>query len=79
MDWLGKFNEIIDCARKAVRLTSKEGSEVEYIAEVPPAIRGTINQADGTPIESIPVICEYPHVFQKICLVCHMTVTSSLL
>jgi hypothetical protein len=65
MDWLTKFNGIIDYARRAVRLSARGGKEVEYVAKVSPMARGTINQDDGTPMESIPLIREYPDVFPK--------------
>jgi hypothetical protein len=33
MDWLSKHNGLIDCAKKAVRLTTSGGKELEYMAE----------------------------------------------
>jgi hypothetical protein len=33
MDWLNKHNGLINCARKAVRLTLNSGKELEYVAE----------------------------------------------
>jgi hypothetical protein len=33
MDWLCKHNGLIDCAKKAVRLTPSSGKELEYVAE----------------------------------------------
>jgi hypothetical protein len=33
MDWLSKHNGLIDCAKKAVRLTSSSGKELEYVTE----------------------------------------------
>jgi hypothetical protein len=33
MDWLSKHNELIDCAKKAVRLTTSSGKELEYVAK----------------------------------------------
>jgi hypothetical protein len=33
MDWLSKHNGLIDCAKKAVRLTPSSGKELEYVAE----------------------------------------------
>jgi hypothetical protein len=32
-DWLSKHNGLIDCAKKAVRLTPSSGKELEYVAE----------------------------------------------
>jgi hypothetical protein len=33
MDWLSKHNGLIDCAKKAVRLTPSSGKELKYAAE----------------------------------------------
>jgi hypothetical protein len=33
MDWLSKHKRMINCAKKAVRLTTSSGQEVEYVAE----------------------------------------------
>jgi hypothetical protein len=33
IDWLSKHNGLIDCAKKAVRLTPRSGKELEYVAE----------------------------------------------
>jgi hypothetical protein len=32
MDWLGKYDGVIQCAEKAVRLTMKDGTIVEFVA-----------------------------------------------
>jgi hypothetical protein len=31
MDWLSKYNVLINCAKKAVRLTTSSGKELEYV------------------------------------------------
>jgi hypothetical protein len=33
MDWLSKHKGMVNCAKKAVRLTTSSGNEVEYVAE----------------------------------------------
>jgi hypothetical protein len=33
MDWLSKHKGMINCAKKAVRLTTSNGKEMEYVAE----------------------------------------------
>jgi hypothetical protein len=33
MDWLSKHNGLIDCAKKALKLTSSSGKELVYVAE----------------------------------------------
>jgi hypothetical protein len=32
MDWLSKYDGIIQCAKKAVRLTQKDGITIEFVA-----------------------------------------------
>jgi hypothetical protein len=34
MDWLTKYDGVIQCARKAVRFTKKDGTTVEFLAMV---------------------------------------------
>jgi hypothetical protein len=34
MDWLSKYDGVIQCAKKVVRLTKKYGTTVEFIAAV---------------------------------------------
>jgi hypothetical protein len=34
MDWLSKYDGVIQCARKPVRLTKKDGATVEFVAMV---------------------------------------------
>jgi hypothetical protein len=34
MDWLSKYDRVIQCARKAVKLTKKDGTLVEFVALV---------------------------------------------
>jgi hypothetical protein len=36
MDWLSRYDRVIQCARKAVRLTKKDGATVEFVAMVQP-------------------------------------------
>jgi hypothetical protein len=34
MDWLSKYDGVIQCARRAVRLTKKDGTTLEFVATV---------------------------------------------
>jgi hypothetical protein len=36
MDWLSKYDGVIQCTRKAVKLTKKDGTSVEFVAMVQP-------------------------------------------
>jgi hypothetical protein len=35
MDWLSKHKVPIDCAKKSIKLTTPEGKEMEFVAELP--------------------------------------------
>jgi hypothetical protein len=43
MDWLSKYDEVIQCARKAVKLTKKDGTSVEFVAIVQSGQDGKLN------------------------------------
>jgi hypothetical protein len=34
MDWLSKYDGVIQCAKKAVRLTNRDGTAVDFVATV---------------------------------------------
>jgi hypothetical protein len=83
MHWLSKHNGLIDCAKKAIRLTSRSGKELEYVAEnlvtdKAASNRIVLNHLDAASTLEIRSVFEYPDVFQKNCQVCHRTVKLSL-
>jgi hypothetical protein len=63
MDWLSKYDRVIQCARKAVRLTKKDGATVEFVAMVQPDQGSMLNQTKAMTLEDIRVVQEYPDVF----------------
>jgi hypothetical protein len=68
MDWLSKHNGMIDCAKKAVRLTPSSGKELEYVAEnlvmdKAASNRIVFNHLDTTSTLDIRTVSEYPNVF----------------
>jgi hypothetical protein len=68
MDWLSKSKGLIDCAKKAVRLTPSSGKELEYMAEnlvtdKASSNRIVLNHFDATSTSDIRTISEYPDVF----------------
>jgi hypothetical protein len=63
MDWLSKYDGVIQCARKAVRLTKKDGATVEFVAMVQPDQGSMLNQTKAMTLEDIRVVQEYPDVF----------------
>jgi hypothetical protein len=65
MDWLRKYDRVILCAKKAVRLTTKNGTIVEFSAVMTTNQAGLLNQVHGNSLEEIRVVQEYPDVFLK--------------
>jgi hypothetical protein len=68
MDWLSKHNGMIDCAKKAVRLTPSVGKELEYVPENlltdKSAFNGIVlNHLDAVSTLDIRTVSEYPDVF----------------
>jgi hypothetical protein len=72
MDWLSKYDRVIQCARKAVRLTKKDGATVEFVAMVKPNQGNMLNQTKAMALEDIRVVQEYPDVFlEELPGMCH--------
>jgi hypothetical protein len=70
MDWLSKHNGLIDCAKKAVRLTPSSGKELEYVAEnlvmdKAASNRIVLNHLDVVSTLDIRIVSEYPDVFPE--------------
>jgi hypothetical protein len=63
MDWLRKFDEVIQCSRKAVKLTKKDGTSVEFVAMVQSGPDSNLNQTKAIVLEDIRVVQDYPNVF----------------
>ena len=51
MDWLSKFDGVIECARRAVHLTSGDGTKVEFVATTPAAEDCSLNLLEENPID----------------------------
>ncbi|KAK1629005.1 hypothetical protein QYE76_003320 [Lolium multiflorum] len=63
MDWMSKHNGLIDCAKKAITMTSSTGIIVEHVSEKLPR-KFTCNQSVSKPtLDQIRVVCRYPDVF----------------
>jgi hypothetical protein len=70
MDWLSKHNGLIDCAKKAVRLTPSSGKELEYVVENMVTDKAAsniivLNHLDATSTLDIRTVSEYPDVFSE--------------
>jgi hypothetical protein len=62
MDWLSKYDGVIHCARKAVKLTKKDGTTVEFVQSDQGSM---LNQTRAIALEDIRVVQEYPNVFPE--------------
>jgi hypothetical protein len=65
MDWLSKYGRVIQCARKAVKLSKKDGTSVEFVAMVQSGPDGKLNQTKAIALEDIRVVQDYPDVFPE--------------
>jgi hypothetical protein len=63
MDWLRKYHGVIQCARKIVKLTQKDGTSVEFVAMVQSGPGSKLNQTKAIALEDIRVVQDYPDVF----------------
>jgi hypothetical protein len=53
MDWLSKYDGVIQCARKAVKLTKKDGTSVEFVAMVQSDPDSKLNHTKAIALEDI--------------------------
>jgi hypothetical protein len=70
MDWLIKHNGLIDCAKKAVRLTPSSGKELEYVVDNLVMVKAAsnrivLNHLDAASTLDIRSVSEFPDVFPK--------------
>jgi hypothetical protein len=63
MDWLSKYDRVIKCAKKAIRLTKKDGTTVVFVAAVQADHASMPSQMKVTALEEILVVQEYPDAF----------------
>jgi hypothetical protein len=65
MDWLRKYDGVIQCAKRIVRLTKEDGSTVEFVATKQLNQINTVYLAKVIALEEIRVVPEYPDVFPE--------------
>jgi hypothetical protein len=65
MDWLKKYDRVILCARRVVRLTTEHGTIVEFSAVMTTNQASLLNQVHGNSVEEIRVVQEYLDVFPE--------------
>jgi hypothetical protein len=65
MDWLRKYDGVILCAKRAIRLTKEDGTIVEFNAAIQADQVSLLNKVQGTSLNEIRVVQEYPDVFSE--------------
>jgi hypothetical protein len=65
MDWLRKYDGVIQCAKWIVRLTKEDGSTIQFVAAKQLNQISALNQAKLTALEEIRVIHEYSDVLPE--------------
>jgi hypothetical protein len=65
MDWLRKYDRVILCAKRAIRLTKEDGTIVEFNAAIQAEQVSLLNKVQRTSLNEIRVIQEYPDVFPE--------------
>jgi hypothetical protein len=70
MDWLSKQKVLIDCARKFVKLTTEDGKDLIYEAELLVSSNGAtnhlkLNKLDVGQNQDVQIVDQYPDVSSK--------------
>jgi hypothetical protein len=70
MDWLSKHKGMINCANKAVRLTTSSGKEVEYVADnlvmdKAASNKIVLNHLDAASTLDIRTVSEFLNIFPE--------------
>jgi hypothetical protein len=65
MDWLRKYDRVILCAKRAIRLTKEDGTIVEFNAVIQVEQVCLLNKVQGTSLNEIRIAQEYPNVFPE--------------
>jgi hypothetical protein len=56
MDWLSKYDGVILCAKRAIRLTKEDGTIVEFSATIPAEQVSLLNKVQGTSLDEIGIV-----------------------
>jgi hypothetical protein len=65
MDWLRKYDRVILCAKKAIRLTKEDDTIVEFNATVQAEQISLLNRVQRTSLNEVRVAHEYPDIFPE--------------
>jgi hypothetical protein len=56
MDWIRKYDGVIFCAKRAIRLTKEDGTIVEFSAAIPTEQGSLLNKVQGTSLDEIGIV-----------------------
>jgi hypothetical protein len=56
MDWLRKYDGVILCAKRAIRLTKDDGTIVEFSAPITAEQVSLLNKVKGTSLDEIGIV-----------------------
>jgi hypothetical protein len=56
MDWLSKYDGVIQCTKKVVRLTKKDKTAIEFVVAVQADQANMLSQMKVTTLEEILVV-----------------------
>jgi hypothetical protein len=56
MDWLRKYDGVILCAKRTIRLTKEDGTIVEFSAAIPVEQVSLLNKVQGTSLNAIGIV-----------------------
>jgi hypothetical protein len=65
MDWLRKYDRVILCAKRVIRLTKEDGTIVEFNVAIQAEQASLFNKVQGTSLNEIRIAQEYPDVFHE--------------
>jgi hypothetical protein len=63
INWFRKYDGVILCAKRAIRLTQEDGTIVEFIAAMQADPANLLNRVQGTSLDEIRVVQEYSDIF----------------
>jgi hypothetical protein len=55
-DWLRKYDGVILCAKRAIRLTKEDGTIMEFSAAIPAEQVSLLNKVQGTSLDEIGIV-----------------------
>jgi hypothetical protein len=65
IDWLRKYDGVILCAKRAIRLTKEDDTIEEFNAVIQADQVSLLNKVQGTSLNEIRLVQEYPDVFPE--------------